>query len=174
VSKIGTCASGDDSHLLGVVADKSRGLCAPCQFYCAFGPAYTAFAVGDEWQKLRFGTHPASGTEFCKGLCPIAAVVGGYSHGLPDCGDPPGAGACSLRVSQCGLWILVEEFTGCDEVPGDRVSGGLVEGEQLRPYFGGELFGLDVGGNCRTTGLVCIRAGFGRPLWLGSPGPIRT
>jgi hypothetical protein len=48
-----------------------------------------------------------------------------------------------LGVCECGLRIGVEQFTSGDEVAGDGIRGGLVQGEQLGPDLRCELFGLD-------------------------------
>ena len=105
----------------------SRGLGAARQLDGTFGPADAAFAVGDQRQQLRLAAHPAGGAELRERLGPVAALVGGDADRLTDGGDPAGAGPSSLGVFQGGLRIVVEQFTGRDQMAGHGVGGGLVQ-----------------------------------------------
>ena len=70
-------------------------------------------------------------------------------------------------MGQRSLWIVVEQFTGRDEMPGDGIGGALVEGDQFAADIGGKLLGVDVGWDTRRSALtVCVR--------LSTPGTIRA
>ena len=56
-------------------------------------------------------------------------------------------------MGECSLRVRIEQFAGSDEMAGDGVRGGLVQGEQLGPDLRRELFGHHGRRYCGPTGL---------------------
>ncbi len=100
-------------------------------------------------KQRRLAAHPARRAQFGERLRPVAAVVGGDSDGFADRGDPARARACGPGVRQRGFGILVEEFTGRDQMPRDRVGGASVQCCEFAADLGRQLLGLDLGGDRR-------------------------
>ena len=173
LSEIRSRARGDDTEFVGIIAGELGSLWAAGKFNSLLRPTHAPLAVGDQWQQLRFRAHPTGGPEFGERLGPVAAVVGGDTDCFSDRGDTPGPGTRGLGMCECGLRVRVEQFTGGDEVTGDGVGGGLVQGEQLGPNLRCELFGLHGRRDGGPTRLLRRRFTIGGPprlLWPAGPG----
>jgi hypothetical protein len=72
-------------------------------------------------------------------------VVGRDSYRLADGGDSGRPVAGGLGVFESGFRVLVEEFAGRNQVAGNVIGGGFVQGGQFTANVGRQLPGLDRG-----------------------------
>ena len=173
MAEISSRTGSDDAHFVSVVARQFSGLGAASQLDRTLGASDAALAVRDERKQLGLRTHPSGRPEFGQGLRPVSAVIRGHSDGLPDGGDPSGTLAGGLSMRQGRFGVVVEQLPGRHEVAGDHVGGRLVQGQQLCPDIGRELFRLDRRWDRRASRLP-QHVGFGWMSRLFTTSPART